>query len=420
MPGEAVPTAGLKGWFVDLFAIFRVALRSLRRHMMRSILTMLGIVIGIAAMVASVSFGEGANRMVQRQIENMGINLIYVFPGSLHRGGVRSGWGSYSTLTAQDVQAIARQCPAVKMVSAGVGGHLQVVYGGENWSTELDGVDTTFSQIRNWPMASGVFFSPEEIRRAADVVVIGQTVVDMLFGGQDPIGQTIRVRNLPFRVIGVLAEKGQTPYGADQDDRIEMPYTTAQKKLVGSPYLNFIAISAIDRDSVNLAMQEISSLLRERHRLRPGEDDDFGVHSMTQSEEVAAASGQVMTLLLASVASIALLVGGIGIMNIMLVSVTERTKEIGIRMATGATESDIRWQFILEAVALSVAGGLGGILFGVFLSNVIAHVFGWPSFISAQALTLAAVFSAAVGIFFGYYPAGKAASLDPIEALRFE
>ena len=405
---------------MDLFAIFRVALRSLRRHMMRSVLTMLGIVIGIAAVVASVSFGEGANRMVERQIENMGINLIFVFPGSLHRGGVRSGWGSYSTLTVKDAQAIARQCPAVKSVSAGINSHLQVVYGGENWFTELDGVDTTFPTIRNWPMASGVFMSAEDVRRAANVVVIGQTVVDMLFGSQNPIGQTIRVQNLPFRVIGVLAEKGQTPYGADQDDRIEMPYTTAQRKVVGSPYLNFIAVSALDRNSISLAMQEISSLLRERHRLRTGEDDDFGIHSMTQSEEVADASGRVMTLLLASVASISLLVGGIGIMNIMLVSVTERTKEIGIRMATGATESDIRRQFIVEAVALSVAGGLGGILMGVFLSGSIARLFGWPSFISAQALTLAAVFSAAVGIFFGYYPAGKAARLDPIEALRFE
>jgi putative ABC transport system permease protein len=250
--------------------------------------------------------------------------------------------------------------------------------------------------------------------------VVGQTVVDILFGQEDPVGKIIRVKNRPFRVIGVLAPKGQAAFGFDQDDRIEVPYTTAQKKIVGNTYLQFIAISALDREAVKLASDQVYRLLRERHHLRPGQDPDFEVRAMTEAAEVAAAAGMVMTLLLASVASISLLVGGIGIMNIMLVSVTERTREIGIRMATGATEADIRRQFIVEAVVLSVMGGLCGTIFGVFLSGAVARVVGWPSFVSPMALATAVLFSTAVGIFFGYYPAGKAARLDPIEALRYE
>lgn len=405
---------------MDMLAILRVALRSLERHKLRSFLTMLGIVIGIAAVVASVSFGEGANVMVQDQIASMGTNLLYVFAGSVGRGGVRMGWGSISNLTPEDAQAIARDCSAVKQVSAGVETHAQVVYGNQNWFTEVDGVDVTFPEIRNWPMASGAFFTEEDVRRSADVVVVGQTVVDVLFGAEDPLGKTIRVKNLPFRVIGVLAVKGQAPFGMDQDDRIEMPFTTAQKKITGSTYLQFIAIQAIDRKAVDLAQDQADRLMRERHHLRPDQDADFSVRAMTQAAEVAGAAGRVMTLLLASVASISLLVGGIGIMNIMLVSVTERTREIGIRMAAGATESDIRRQFIVEAVALSTAGGLLGIVLGVFLSGTVAGLLGWPRFVSLTALTIAAAFSMGVGIFFGYYPAGKAAKLDPIEALRYE
>ncbi|HEV2178405.1 MAG TPA: ABC transporter permease [Terriglobia bacterium] len=405
---------------MDFTAILRLALRSLERHKMRSILTMLGIVIGIAAVVASVSFGEGANAMVQASIANMGTNLIYVFPGAQHSGGVHMGWGSVSTLTPDDVNAIGRECSAVSQISAGAESHVQVVYGDENWSTENNGVDVTFPAIRDWPMAEGSFFTEDEVRRAADVVVLGQTVAGVLFGGVDPIGKTIRVKNLPFYVIGVLAPKGQAAFGFDQDDRIEMPYTTAQKKITGNPYLQFVAIKAIDRGAVNLAMDQITRLLRERHHLRADEDADFGVRAMTQAAEAAAAAGQVMTLLLASVASISLLVGGIGIMNIMLVSVTERTREIGIRMATGATESAIRWQFIVEAVSLSAMGGLLGTALGVGVSMLGSRLGGWPGSISASALTIAVVFSALVGIFFGYYPAGKAAKLDPIEALRYE
>ncbi|PYV09195.1 MAG: multidrug ABC transporter substrate-binding protein [Acidobacteria bacterium] len=363
---------------MDFLATLRVALSSLERHKMRSCLTMLGVVIGIAAVVASVSFGEGANNVVQAQIANMGTNLLYVFAGSISRRGVHQGWGSISTLTVEDAQTIARDCSAVKLVSAGVGGKVQVVYGNQNWFTDLNGVDVTFPIIRNWPMASGAFFSEEDVHRAANVVAVGQTVVDVLFGEEEPLGQTIRIKNIPFRVIGVLAPKGQAAFGFDQDDRVEIPYTTAQKKIVGNTYLQFIAMSAVDRDAVILAQD------------------------------------------LASVASISLLVGGIGIMNIMLVSVTERTREIGIRMATGATEADIRLQFIVEAVALSLVGGILGIIVGVFLSGSVARLFGWPRFISFTALTAAVVFSTGVGIFFGYYPAGKAAKLDPIEALRYE
>lgn len=405
---------------MDFLAILRVALRSLERHKMRSALTMLGIVIGIGSVVASVSFGEGANQMVQAQIANMGTNLLYAFAGSIGRGGVRQGWGSVSTLTVEDAQAIARECSAVKLVSAGVSTKTQAVYGNQNWFTELNGVDVTFATIRNWPMASGVFFTKEDVRRAADVAVVGQTVVDILFGDENPVGKTIRVKNRPFRVIGVLAPKGQAAFGFDQDDRIEIPYATAQKKIVGTTYLQFIAMSAVDREAVPLARDQAYLLLRERHHLRPDQDADFDVRAMTDAAEAAAAAGQVMTLLLASVASISLLVGGIGIMNIMLVSVTERTREIGIRMATGATEADIRGQFLVEAVALSMVGGLLGIVFGVALSGTVARLLGWPRFISFMALATAALFSCAVGIFFGYYPAGKAAKLDPIEALRYE
>ena len=405
---------------MNFLAILRIALHSLERHKMRSILTMLGIVIGIAAVVTSVSFGEGANQLVQAQIANMGTNLLYAFAGSVGRGGVRQGLGSTSTLTVEDAEAIARECSAVKLISPGVGGNVQVVYGDQNWFTELNGVDVPFMTIRNWPMASGIFFNEEDVRRAANVAVLGQTAVNQLFGNEDPVGKTIRVKNLPFRVIGVLASKGQAAFGFDQDDRIEMPYTTAQKKIVGDTHLRFIAISAVDADAVGLARDQVENLLRMRHHLRPDQDADFSVRSMTQASEVATATGQVMTLLLASVASISLLVGGIGIMNIMLVSVTERTREIGIRMATGATEGDIRRQFIIEAVVLSLAGGVLGIVSGVGLSSILSDMLDWPHYVSFAALSMAVVFSTLVGVFFGYYPAGKAAKLNPIEALRYE
>lgn len=413
-------TAGRFGGPVDFQAILRVALRSLERHKLRSCLTMLGIVIGIAAVVACVSFGEGANRMVQAQIANMGTNLLYAFGGSMGRGGVRMGWGSVSTLTVEDSEAIARECSAVKIVSAGIQTRAQVVYGNQNWFTDVAGVDVTFPEIRNWPVASGDFFTEEHVRRAADVAVLGRTVVEVLFGEEDPLGKNIRIKNRPFRVIGVLGPKGQAAFGIDQDDRVEVPYTTAQKKISGSTYLQFIAITAVDRGAVDLARRQAYQLLRERHRLRPDQDADFDVRAMTEAAEVAAAAGRVMTLLLASVASISLLVGGIGIMNIMLVSVTERTREIGLRMATGATEADIRRQFIVEAVALSMVGGLLGIVVGVALSGTVARLFGWPRFVSPIALSTAVIFSMGVGIFFGYYPAGKASKLEPIEALRYE
>jgi len=405
---------------LDFLPVLRIALYSLERHKMRSILTMLGIVIGIAAVVTSVSFGEGANHMVQSQIANMGTNLLYAFAGSMGRGGVHQGGGSISTLRPEDAEAVLRECSAVKLVSSGTEGNVQVVYGDQNWFTDLDGVDVPFMTIRNWPMASGVFFTEEDVRRAANVVVVGQTVVEQLFGSEEPVGKTIRVKNIPFRVIGVLSSKGQASFGFDQDDRIEMPYTTAQRKIIGNTYLQFIAISAVDSEAVGLARDQVENLLRMRHHIRPDEQEDFTVRSMTQAADVAASTGQVMTLLLASVASISLLVGGIGIMNIMLVSVTERTREIGIRMATGATEQDIRRQFIIEAVVLSVAGGVFGILLGVVLSRSLASLLGWPHFVSPFALTTAVVFSSMVGVFFGYYPAGKAAKLDPIEALRYE
>jgi putative ABC transport system permease protein len=405
---------------MDILLIIRIALRSLERHKMRTLLTMLGIIIGIAAVVASVSFGQGANQMVQDQISNMGTNLLYAFAGSSGYGHIHMGWGSFSTLTDQDAQAIARDCSAVKQVSSGVEVGVQVVYGNQNWFTELNGVDVTFPEIRNWPMASGTFFSEEDVRRGAEVAVLGQTVVDELFGDEDPVGRTLRVKNLPFKVIGVLARKGQAPFGMDQDDRIEMPWTTAQRKIIGNTYLQFIAIQSVNRGAVELAVKQTEDLLRQRHHLRSDQDDDFAVRSMSQAAEVAASAGQVMTLLLASVASISLLVGGIGIMNIMLVSVTERTREIGIRLAIGAQPRDVLFQFLVEAVVLSILGGIIGILIGSCVAMALPIVAGWTTVLPWNAIALSFGVSAAIGMFFGIYPARKASQLDPIVALRYE
>ena len=405
---------------MDFIAILKIALRALARNKLRSGLTMLGIIIGVGAVIAMVGVGQGAQTQVQAQIANMGTNLLVVLAGSINFGGVRTGTAGVKTLTVDDMDAILRECPAVKMAAPGVQSRGQVVYGNQNWSTSITGTAPEYFEVRSWPIKEGVTFDKPEVDRAANVAVIGTTVQNSLFFSEDPIGKTIRIKNLPFTVIGVTSSKGQSSYGQDQDDIIHLPYTTVQKKLTGNTWLNMIHVQAINQDATALAQQQIETLLRERHRIRPGDDNDFNVRNLADVAQLAEESGRVMTLLLGSIAAVSLIVGGIGIMNIMLVSVTERTREIGIRMAIGATESDVQRQFLIEAVVLSLLGGILGIIMGLTTSNIISKVLRWPTSISPIAIVVAVFFSIGVGIFFGFYPARKAARLDPIEALRYE
>jgi putative ABC transport system permease protein len=401
-------------------AVLKIALRALARNKGRSALTMLGIIIGVASVIAMVSLGQGAQKQVQQQIESMGTNMLIISAGSQRTGGVRSGAGTSTTLTPEDLQAILRDAPAVADLSPSVNVPVTLVFGNGNWSTRAEGVAPSYPSIRNWTVASGEFFTEADVRTAARVAVIGQTVVNQLFGGGEPIGQTIRVRNLPFRVVGVLGAKGQSQFGQDQDDTVFIPYTTAMKKLLSTQYVPTAYVSASDSQATFVAETQISEILRQRHNIRPGEENDFTVRNLTDLANSAEQTTQIMTMLLGSIAGVSLLVGGIGIMNIMLVSVTERTREIGIRMAVGAKSKHVRTQFLLESLVLGLAGGLIGIAAGVGLSALTSSVFGWPVTTSPTAVFASAIFSMAIGVFFGYYPARKAAALDPIEALRFE
>jgi putative ABC transport system permease protein len=402
-------------------AIIRIAMRALARNKMRSGLTMLGIIIGVGAVIAMVGIGQGAQQQVQDQINAMGSNVLFVASGTVNRGGMRMGWGATKTLVYDDMTAILRECPAVAMAAPGSSTTAQVVFGNDNWSTNINGTEPQYLDIRNWPLEAGVPFTPGDVETAANVAIIGETVRKNLFGATDPLGQTIRIKNLPFKVVGALSPKGQSAaMGQDQDDTIIIPITTLQKKLTGDTWLRWIMVSAKSREASYTAQQQIESLLRDRHRIRSGQDDDFFVRNLADIADLADQASRVFTLLLASIASVSLLVGGIGIMNIMLVSVTERTREIGIRMAIGATESDVQRQFLIEAVVLSLIGGGIGILFGVASSFLISGILHWAVQVSVLSIVIAALFSAAVGIFFGFYPARKAARLDPIEALRYE
>ena len=407
---------------MTLLMIIRVAFRALVRNKMRAALTMLGIIIGVSAVIAMVSIGQGASASVQAQIESIGTNLLFVSAGAQNVGGVRSGTGDTGNqnLTVDDLDAIKREVPSVSMVTPSVNARSQLVAGNMNWNTNVTGVSEQYPDVRKWPVATGSFFTDADVRTAARVIVIGRTLADNLYPGADPIGQDIRVMNLPFRVVGVLAAKGQDQQGRDQDDVAFAPFTTVQKKILGRDRIQIAYVSAISQDATYTAQSQITDLLRQRHKLTANEPDDFTVRNMTDIAEAANETSKTMTILLACIAGVSLLVGGIGIMNIMLVSVTERTREIGIRMAIGARSSAVRSQFLIESIVLSLTGGAIGIILGVVLSLAIPAFLGWPTLVSMMAIVGSVLFSAAVGIFFGYYPARKAASLDPIEALRYE
>ena len=407
---------------MTLLMIIRVAFRALVRNKMRAALTMLGIIIGVSAVIAMVSIGQGASASVQAQIESIGTNLLFLSAGAQNVGGVRSGTGDTgtNTLTVDDLEAIKREVPSVSMVTPNVNARSQMVAGNMNWNTAVTGVSEQYPEIRKWTVASGSFFTDADVRMASRVIVIGQTLADNLFPGTDPIGQDIRVMDLPFRVVGVMVRKGQDQQGRDQDDVAFAPYTTVQKKILGRDRIQIAFISAISQDATYTAQDQISELLRQRHKLGANEPNDFTVRNMTDIAEAANETSKTMTILLACIAGVSLLVGGIGIMNIMLVSVTERTREIGIRMAIGARSSAVRTQFLIESIVLSLTGGTIGIVLGIVLSLVIPAFLGWPTLVSMMAIIGSVLFSAAVGIFFGYYPARKAAALDPIEALRYE
>ncbi len=405
---------------MNLLNIMKVSMRSLSRNKLRSFLTMLGIIIGVGAVIAMMAVGEGAQFSIKQQIASLGTNVLLIFPGSTNQGGVRAGMGSVTSMTADDLTAIQTQCPSVGMASPVITSGGQLVYGEQNWGTRVTGSNPDYFSIRSWPLSMGQPFSDADVRSATKVCVLGQTVVDNLFKGSDPVGAVIRIKKMPFKVVGVLSPKGQSAQGQDQDDIVIAPYTTVQKKMMGVTYLGIIMVSAVSEQAMGDAQNQITELLRIRHKTQPWEDADFTIRSQTEIANAASATTKVLTVLLASIASISLLVGGIGIMNIMLVSVTERTREIGIRMSIGARGQDILYQFLVEAVVLSMAGGLIGVLMGVGSSGLISSLAGWPTLVQPESVGLAFLFAAAVGIFFGFYPARKAAMLNPIDALRYE
>jgi putative ABC transport system permease protein len=406
---------------MELPNTLRIALRAIRRNKVRSTLTMLGVIIGVASVIAMIALGSGASSVIDAQMQAQGTNIIYLSAGS-HRGPgmAHGGAGSVSTLTLDDAQAVA-QIPTVGRMSPSARGRAQVVAGNQNWSTQVEGGNEEYVVIRNWVIRAGSNFTSRDVLTADKVCLLGDTVASSLFpNGDDPVGQVIRIKNMPFRVLGVLAPKGQGQWGQDQDDLMIAPYTTVMKKLSGSTSLGQVVVSAARPEVVEQTAVEITRLMRQRHRVQRPEDDDFQVRTLEEMAATRTAMAETMTALLMSVASVSLLVGGIGIMNIMLVSVTERTKEIGLRMAVGARTRDILRQFLTEAVSLSVVGGSMGILLGIAVSQGLTRTLGWPTTITSSSILIAFAFAAGVGIFFGYYPARKAAGLDPIDALRYE
>jgi putative ABC transport system permease protein len=387
---------------------------------MRSVLTALGIIIGVAAVIAMVGIGNGAKAQVEAQIASLGQNVILIFSGSTTSSGIRTGWGGAGTLKIEDADAIRREVSGVIGVSEEVVSTTQVAAGNQNWFTRIFGESADYFDLRQWPLAEGVPFTAQDVRSANKVCVVGRTTATQIYGNDNAVGQILRIKNVPFTITGVLTPKGLSPQGVDQDDVVVMPYTSAMKRVVGGTTLRNINVQVGDARQIGAAQQQIVSLLRQRHNIRPGRDDDFTVRNQQEIADAATATTAVMTILLGSIAGVSLVVGGIGIMNIMLVSVTERTREIGTRMAVGAHGSDILMQFLIEAVSLSSVGGVIGIVCGIATSKILSIYAHWPTRISVSSIAIAFLFSAAVGIFFGFYPARKAAALDPIEALRYE
>jgi putative ABC transport system permease protein len=403
----------------------RIALRALKVNRLRSALTMLGIIIGVAAVIAMVGVGAGATERIQEQIQSIGSNLIIVLPGSVSSNGVRLGSGGVATLTEDDAKAIATDCPSVALTAPTVRGGVQVVYGNSNWATSALGVTPDYMTIRDYTMASGQFFTTQDVDAAAKTAVLGETVAQNLFGDSNPTGQVVIIKNVPFTVAGVLTPKGQSPTGQDQDDIILLPISTATQKVLGANRANARAVGslmvqAMSPQVMDQAIQEMEGLLRERHRILPGLEDDFTIRNLSEVFAAQETSAQVMAVLLGAIASVSLVVGGIGIMNIMLVSVTERTREIGLRLAVGAKRQDILSQFLVEAVTLSLLGGVIGILVGVTASVLISQIAHWSTDVSVLSIVTSFLFSALVGVFFGYYPARTAAFMNPIEALHYE
>jgi putative ABC transport system permease protein len=399
------------------------ALDALRLHKLRSALTMLGIIIGVAAVIAMMAVGGGAREQVVAQIRSLGANLLIVMPGNITQGGVRLGSGAASTLTDEDAVAIAKEIPAVQATAPYMRGNVQLIASGVNWSTTAFGIDLGWFEAREWDADSGRLFEPEEIARGAQVALVGQTVARTLYGGLDPVGQELRIRNVPFRVIGVMAKKGQSTWGQDQDDVVLIPLNTARQRVLGRNLANARSVGAIYvkvRDGENLSgvEEEAKNLLRQRHRVQPGQEDDFSIRNLADIAATREASARTLAVLLAAVAGVSLAVGGIGIMNIMLVSVTERTREIGLRLAVGARQWDILRQFLFEATGLAAIGGAIGVLIGVGAAYIISNAAGWPLLVQPESILLAVLFSGLVGVFFGWYPALRASRLDPIEALR--
>lgn len=403
-----------------LVATMKIALRALRRNKLRTLLTMLGMIIGVAAVIAMVGIGNGAKTQIENQIASLGENVIQIFSGSFTRGGVHSGWGAAGTLTVDDAEAIQREIPGVTAVSPEVRSGTQIAAGNQNWSTQIQGESADYLTIRQWPLTDGAMFTEQDVRSANKVAIIGQTIADQLFPGEEPIGQILRIKSAPFIIVGLLKSKGMSMMGSDQDDVVIVPYTSAMKRLFGMTTLRTINAQTATSSLLTPVQQQINSLMRQRHRIIPGRDDDFTVRTQQEIADMATEQSKTMTYLLAAIAAVSLLVGGIGIMNIMLVSVTERTREIGIRMAVGARGYDILLQFLTEALTLSIIGGLIGIAAGMGASKIIEAVKHWP--VATPYIWILASFlvSAAVGIFFGFYPARKASQLDPIDALRYE
>ncbi|HMN49643.1 MAG TPA: ABC transporter permease [Ignavibacteriaceae bacterium] len=400
--------------------LLKVALKSILKSRMRSLLTALGIIIGVAAVVVMVAIGDGAQIQVEQQISSLGSNLLIIFPGSASTGGIRMGAGSSNRFTMDDVNKIEEEATLIKAVSPIVRSGGQVIGGVGNWSTQILGVATNYLEIRDWQLASGDFFTDKDMISRAKVAVLGQTVVKQLFPNEDPIGQQIRIRNVPFKVIGVLTAKGQSAMGTDQDDIIFAPATTVLDRLSGGRYISYIQASAISTDQINAAQDQLTSIMREAHHINPGEDNDFTVRNQAEITEAATATSKILTILLASVAGVSLIVGGIGIMNIMLVSVTERTREIGIRLSVGARTSDILIQFLTEAIVLSLTGGLIGVLLSFGIIYVLNNYANMIAVIRPEIIFVSFAFAGIIGIFFGFYPARKAANLNPIDALRYE